>query len=99
VRRLAPDCSRIELASLPRERDEERLLHAMGWETANIHLGSAKAGVLAADLRKRSRRWLADAAAAMVKSVEADWQEWRVHQSAAATEAPRPRAARTSSSA
>jgi hypothetical protein len=42
VRRLAPDCSRIELAALPRERDETRLLHAMGWETANVHLGSAK---------------------------------------------------------
>ena len=42
VRRLAPDCSRIELSALPKERDEIRLLHAMGWETANVHLGSAK---------------------------------------------------------
>ena len=31
VRRLAPDCSRIELSALPKERDEIRLLHAMGW--------------------------------------------------------------------
>ena len=28
---------------LPAKRDEERLLYAMGWETANIHLGSARA--------------------------------------------------------
>src|SRR4029077_16907046 len=50
VRRLAPDCTRIELADLPRARDEERLLRAMGWETANMHLGSLTARVHA-DLR------------------------------------------------
>src|SRR5213593_1672051 len=43
VRRLAPDCSRIELSSLPGERDETRLLEAMGYETANLHWGSKKA--------------------------------------------------------
>ena len=32
VRRLAPDCSRVELASLPRGQDESRLLWMMGWE-------------------------------------------------------------------
>ena len=54
VRRLAPDCSRIELASLPAERDEARLLHAMGWETANIHLGSRDtAGAVRRDLERR----------------------------------------------
>ncbi len=40
VRRLSPHCSRIELAVLPSNRDEIRLLFAMGWETANIHLGT-----------------------------------------------------------
>jgi len=42
ARRLAPDCSRIELTSLPRERDEARLLYDMGWETANMHFGSPR---------------------------------------------------------
>jgi uncharacterized protein (DUF2252 family) len=48
IRRLAPDCSRIELGTLPKMRDELKLLHAMGWETANIHLGTPAAlrGVL-----------------------------------------------------
>ena len=56
VRRLAPDCSRIELASLPTERDEARLLHAMGWETANIHLGSRDTvGAVRRDLERRPR--------------------------------------------
>jgi hypothetical protein len=74
VRRLAPDCSRIELAAMPKERDEIRLLHGMGWETANIHLGSIKARALLADLKKRPRNWLLEAAQAMEKSVLADFK-------------------------
>ena len=58
VRRLAPDCSRIELSALPKERDELRLLHAMGWETANIHLGTHAAARFARRLEKEAA-WLA----------------------------------------
>jgi hypothetical protein len=76
VRRLAPDCSRIELSALPRERDELRLLHAMGFETANVHLGSGNARILAADLKKRPRGWLYSAARAMEKAVLQDFKEW-----------------------
>ena len=75
VRRLAPDCSRIELADLPSERDEERLLGMMGWETANLHLGSRGIGIRA-DLRTRPRRWLEQAARAMTDNVEREWLEW-----------------------
>ncbi len=46
VRRLAPDCSRVELASMPKERDETKLLRAMGFETANVHLGTPRAAKL-----------------------------------------------------
>ena len=74
VRRLAPDCSRIELSAMPKERDELRLLRAMGWETANIHLGSVKPRILEADLKKRPRAWLYQAARAMEKSVLADFK-------------------------
>jgi hypothetical protein len=76
VRRLAPDCSRIELAALPRDRDEIRLLLAMGWETANVHLGSVKARVLQTDLKKRPRGWLFDAARRMEKAVRADFEDY-----------------------
>jgi hypothetical protein len=76
VRRLAPDCSRIELAAIPKERDEIRLLHAMGFETANIHLGAGKAGALAADLKKRRPGWLLKAARAMEKAVLADFEAY-----------------------
>ncbi len=74
VRRLAPDCSRIELSALPKERDELRLLHSMGWETANVHLGSAKAAILLKDLKKRRAAWLFQSARKMEKAVLADFQ-------------------------
>jgi len=77
VRRLAPDCSRIELAALPRERDELRLLHAMGWETANVHLGSGRRGELAAELRRLRRGWLPHAADVMDEALDDDWRDWR----------------------
>ena len=77
VRRLAPDCSRIDLALFPREKEESRLLHAMGWETANLHVGSGKARELRADLKRRKGNWLHKAAANMVAATKADWEEWR----------------------
>jgi hypothetical protein len=80
VRRLAPDCSRIELSSLPAKHDAVRLLHAMGFETANVHLGTATPRKLAADLARRDKRWLHVAAEAMVASVNQDWQAWREGQ-------------------
>ncbi|HVO34480.1 MAG TPA: DUF2252 family protein [Gemmatimonadales bacterium] len=77
VRRLAPDCSRIELAALPRERDHLRLLQATGWETANVHLGSIRRRDLVADLRGRPKGWLARAARVMENAVSEDWADWR----------------------
>ena len=77
VRRLAPDCSRIELAELGAEREEVRLLQAMGWETANIHLGSRSAHALLVDLAVREEGWLHRAAKHMLQEVSADWQAWR----------------------
>ncbi len=77
VRRLAPDCARIELASLPRKRDEVSLLQAMGWETANVHLGSIKARTIRADLKTRRRTWLHEAAERMTEALRQDWEIWR----------------------
>jgi len=78
VRRLAPDCSRIELNQLPQKRDELKLLRAMGYETANIHLGTPNAArAIAADLRKRPSRWLFNAAQAMEGATIDDWKQWR----------------------
>jgi len=77
VRRLAPDCSRIALNALPKKRAEEHLLQSMGWETANVHLGTCDARTLLADLRRRSKHWLYEAASRMADAVDEDWHEWR----------------------
>jgi hypothetical protein len=77
VRRLAPDCTRITLNALPKKRDERRLLQAMGGETANIHLGSVDAKALLADLKRRDKRWLYDAASKMAEDITEDWRTWR----------------------
>ena len=78
VRRLAPDCSRVELTSMPKERDEGKLLHAMGFETANVHLGTAgMAKAIITDLNQRPSHWLHVAAANMVKATTQDWRDWR----------------------
>jgi uncharacterized protein DUF2252 len=78
VRRLAPDCCHIEIHSLPEERDEERLAYYMGWETANIHLGSGKAiFAVKRDLAKRKGRWLHKSAKTMLNTTLADWKYWR----------------------
>jgi hypothetical protein len=78
VRRLAPDCSRIELSSLPKDRDESRLLLEMGHETANVHLGSPHAiKAVLRHLKKLPAGWLHDAAQAMVKATLKDWEDWK----------------------
>jgi hypothetical protein len=78
LRRLAPDCSRIELASLPARSDEERLLYSMGWETANIHFGTPRAiPTVKRDLAKRPGSWLHKAAKAMLRATERDWRDWK----------------------
>jgi hypothetical protein len=78
LRRLAPDCSRVELSTLPKKRDEERFLRAMGWETANIHLGSRRAiPAIQKDLAKRGPNWLHKAARKMAEAIDRDWNKWR----------------------
>jgi hypothetical protein len=78
VRRLGPYCSRIELAALRGPETELRLIHAMGWETANIHLGSpsARKSVLR-HLDKQKDKWLHQAAEVMLDTVRADWNVWK----------------------
>ena len=76
LRRLAPDCARIELEDLPAARDERKLLHAMGWETANLHLGSRRRKI-EKHLATLNSRWLEDAATTMAAATIADWRAFR----------------------
>jgi hypothetical protein len=78
VRGLAPDRCRIDLSELGPERDESRMMRAMGWETANIHLGTlAKIHDVLDDLKKRKPNWLWKSAQKMVDVTVRDWQLWK----------------------
>ena len=78
VRRLGPDCSRIDIDQIVHHEDLAELLHCMGQETANIHLGTAKG-------RKRIREslqhlpsdWLETAAHLMLKLSLKDWNRFK----------------------
>ena len=77
IRRLAPDCLKIELGQFPTRRYERKLLRSMGWETANMHLATASAEVLLRDLDKRRKGWLVGAVEAMTDVVIGDWRDWK----------------------
>ena len=79
VRRLAPDCSKIELGQFPSRRQDQRLLRAMGWETANLHLATGTAEQLTKDIDRRPKRWLEKAVKAMTDVVRKDWKAWKNH--------------------
>jgi Uncharacterized protein conserved in bacteria (DUF2252) len=79
VRRLAPDCSKIELGSLPAQRDEKHLLKAMGQEMANIHLGAGtvKASLLGdLDRKGAADSWLIPCAERMETAMLKAQAEW-----------------------
>ena len=80
VRRLSPHCSRIELSTLKAQGEEMRLLHAMGWETANIHLGtpSGRKPILK-HIQKQKAKWLHQASESMLNAVREDWKVWKKH--------------------
>ncbi|MGH9387653.1 MAG: DUF2252 family protein [Vicinamibacterales bacterium] len=75
VRRLAPDCTKIEMSDLPKGQ-EAKLLRAMGWETGNLHLAN-DVSPITQDLRARPNAWLRDAARDMADVVIRDWRAWR----------------------
>jgi len=78
ARRLSPDCFRLELSHLPRIRDELYLLYCVGWEAANVHLGSGQGAAIARDLRRKPAKWLLKAASLMRDQVMEDWREFCV---------------------
>ena len=81
VRRLAPDCSRVELGSVPKGKEELKILNAMGSETANIHLATKVAiPRVSQDLKKRAPVWLSSASKAMTKALLEDWKAWSKKQ-------------------
>jgi hypothetical protein len=78
VRRLGPDCSRIDINELAHHEDIASLFYCMGRETANIHLGSPKARKrIRADWKHLPRDWLETAAHRMLKLSLEDWHRFK----------------------
>jgi len=78
LRRLAPDCGKLELDPNAGPPQSTRLLRYMGHETANIHLGTrgARERILA-DLGHRKAGWLHRASARALQCTIEDWLSWR----------------------
>ena len=77
IRRLSPDSNPVEIACLPKKRDEEVLVHAMGSEAANVHLGSRhRVKEILNDLHRRKSNWLRKASKDMARAIEKDWKEY-----------------------
>ncbi len=78
VRRLSPHCSRIELPQIKAQAVEIRLLYAMGWETANVHLGTKTARkLILPHMKKEKGKWLHSATDQMMKAINKDWKTWK----------------------
>jgi hypothetical protein len=78
IRRLSPDANPIEIEDLPKKRDEMTLLHAMGAEAANVHLGTKRQRrKILRDLQGRKSGWLRNSAKEMAKATERDWKKYR----------------------
>jgi len=84
LRRLAPDCSRIEFTVARLPIDQTDLLRAMGAETANVHIGSGRWRIAAVtkDLAQRFPEWLKVASRAMERATIADYTAWQSFRSA-----------------
>ncbi|MHB8636318.1 MAG: DUF2252 family protein [Fimbriimonadaceae bacterium] len=78
VRRLAPVCSRIELSMMPEQREELKMVYAMGFELGNIHFASRQqVPQLLAHLRKQPKKWLRKSVEQMADLVAADFEAYR----------------------
>ncbi len=78
IRRLSPESNPIDIQTLPKRRDETKILYAMGAEAANVHLGTKRqVNAILRDMNKRKGRWLREAAVRMAEVVETDWKAYR----------------------
>ena len=77
IRRLAHDCSRIELADIAWTAELSIVLNAMGREAANVHRGAKALAPIRKHLAKQKSGWLAVAAERMAEATLKDWKMWR----------------------
>jgi hypothetical protein len=77
VRRIAPECLKLDLNDLHTGGATRRVLRWMGQETANIHLGSGgRISAVVDDLAGRPDGWLHRAAHDLAEATHEDWDRW-----------------------
>lgn len=80
ARRLAPDCTKLELAQVDVADRNTTLFEWMGRETANIHLGTPEQrATILHNLEQRPPDWLSHTAHTLADAVTHDWQHWSDH--------------------
>ena len=78
VRRLSPNNRKIEVEDGPDTLLSAQVLEAMGFEIANIHLGTANIrSAIVRDLGKRKPNWLHAAAKGAATAVADDHKAWK----------------------
>jgi hypothetical protein len=84
IRPIAADCGRIDLDELDamspdadRRADQIKLIRAMGFETANIHLGTVSAEELAPSAKALTPAKLREAALRMLNAISEDFAAWK----------------------
>jgi hypothetical protein len=77
VRRLSPNNRKITVKDNFADLLEEKMLNAMGYELANIHLGTGdNLGAIQDDLAKRKGTWLQDAVTNATDFVTDEFKDW-----------------------
>src|SRR5262249_21732176 len=77
VRRLSPNSRKIEVEDMPGELLQPKMLRAMGYELANVHLGTGNPRVaIARDLKTRADDWLREAASRAAEFVQNEFDTW-----------------------
>ena len=78
VRRLSPNNRKIEAEKEGVSLLTPDMLHAMGLELANVHLGTSSRGdAIARDLKARKGDWLVANAKRAAAAVARDFEDWK----------------------
>ena len=79
VRRLSPEARKVEIDEIEHAPDQKHLLHAMGRELANVHIGSAGgARSIRTYLERLPDDWLRQASSLAVERVREDYDAFRL---------------------
>ena len=77
VRRLSPNARKIEVFEHAAELGRPEMLQAMGYELANVHLGTGdRRKAIEHDLDRRKGKWLVRAAETAAEFVVRDFEDW-----------------------